>query len=69
MAKGRSVTVTKDVTSPDQVACPTRPQNRDTDFPIVGIGCSAGGLEALDALLAHVPADSGMAFIACTLNG
>ena len=63
MAKGRSVTVTKDVTSPDQVACPTRPQNRDADFPIVGIGCSAGGLEALDALLAHVPADSGMAFI------
>jgi len=32
-------------------------------FPIVGIGCSAGGLEALDAFLSHVPPDSGMAFV------
>jgi chemotaxis methyl-accepting protein methylase/PAS domain-containing protein len=32
-------------------------------FPIVGIGCSAGGLEALEALLNHVAADCGMAFI------
>jgi len=33
------------------------------DFPIVGIGCSAGGLEALEAFLLHVPAASGMAFV------
>ena len=32
-------------------------------FPIVGIGCSAGGLGALEKLLAHVPANSGMAFV------
>ncbi len=31
-------------------------------FPIVGIGASAGGLEALLQFFAHVPADSGMAF-------
>lgn len=36
---------------------------RSIDFPIVGIGCSAGGLEALEALLRHVPVNSGMAFI------
>ena len=30
---------------------------------IVGIGCSAGGLEALDAFLSHVPTDSGLAFV------
>ena len=30
---------------------------------IVGIGASAGGLEALEAFLSHVPADSGMAYI------
>lgn len=33
------------------------------DFPVVGIGCSAGGLEALDAFLAHLPPDTGMAFV------
>jgi len=33
------------------------------DFPIVGIGASAGGLEALDHFLRHVPEASGMAFI------
>jgi two-component system CheB/CheR fusion protein len=32
-------------------------------FPIVGIGASAGGLEALEELLKSLPADSGMAFI------
>ena len=32
-------------------------------FPIVGIGASAGGLEALELFLANVPADSGMAFV------
>ena len=33
------------------------------DFPIVGIGCSAGGLEALEAFLGHVPVASGIAFV------
>lgn len=32
-------------------------------FPIVGIGASAGGLEALEVFLQHTPADSGMAFV------
>ena len=32
-------------------------------FPIVGIGCSAGGLEALEDFLSHVPDSSGMAFV------
>ncbi len=32
-------------------------------FPIVGIGASAGGLDALDQFLRHVPAHSGMAFV------
>jgi len=33
------------------------------DFPIVGIGASAGGLEALELFLANVPEGSGMAFV------
>jgi hypothetical protein len=32
-------------------------------FPIVGIGASAGGLEALEHFLAHVPGNSGIAFV------
>ncbi|HOY59979.1 MAG TPA: chemotaxis protein CheB, partial [Verrucomicrobiota bacterium] len=41
---------------------------RDTNvararFPIVGIGSSAGGLEALEQFLGHVQAQSGMAFV------
>jgi two-component system CheB/CheR fusion protein len=32
-------------------------------FPIVGIGASAGGLEALEQFLKNVPVDSGMAFV------
>jgi two-component system CheB/CheR fusion protein len=33
------------------------------DFPIVGVGASAGGLEAFRMLLIALPADSGMAFV------
>jgi len=32
-------------------------------FPIVGIGASAGGLEAIEQFLSGVPVDSGMAFV------
>jgi len=37
-------------------------QERDA-FPIVGIGASAGGLEALRELLRFLPADAGMAYV------
>jgi len=32
-------------------------------FPIVGIGASAGGLEALEAFFAEMPAEPGAAFV------
>src|SRR5881296_3483329 len=32
-------------------------------FPIVGIGASAGGLEAFTQLLKHLPMDTGMGFV------
>ena len=32
-------------------------------FPIIGVGASAGGLEAFTAFLKHLPDDSGMAFV------
>ena len=33
------------------------------DFPIVGIGASAGGLEALETFFSHMPHDSNIAFV------
>jgi len=35
-------------------------------FPIVGIGASAGGYEALSAFFSTMPADSGLAFVVVT---
>jgi len=35
----------------------------NASFPVVGIGASAGGLEALEQFLGHAPPDSGMAFV------
>jgi two-component system CheB/CheR fusion protein len=39
------------------------PPSTSVSFPIVGIGASAGGLEALEQFLRHVPVGSGMAFV------
>ena len=36
---------------------------RKMSFPVVGMGASAGGLEALQRFFATMPADSGMAFL------
>jgi len=38
-------------------------QQESLPFPIVGIGASAGGLEALEKFLRHVPQGCGMAFV------
>lgn len=35
----------------------------DSPFPIVGLGASAGGLEALELFLKHVPKGCGLAFV------
>ena len=45
-----------------------KPVNRKTDalvasVPIVGVGASAGGLEAFTELLKHLPLDTGMGFV------
>lgn len=36
---------------------------KENTFPVVAIGASAGGLEAMMELLQHIPADTGMAYI------
>jgi len=39
------------------------PPESSRPFPIAGIGASAGGLEALEQFLGHVPQKSGIAFV------
>src|SRR5262245_39902950 len=39
------------------------PESQNKPFPVVGIGASAGGLEAFRQLLEHLPTDTGMAFV------
>ena len=38
-------------------------KKQSLSFPIVGIGASAGGLEAFTELLKHLPIDTGMGFV------
>ncbi len=51
-----------------ETAAETRPASarERTPFPIVGIGASAGGLEALQEFFNHMPADSGVGFVVVT---
>src|SRR5205809_4404447 len=41
----------------------TAPSPKTSPFPIVGIGASAGGLDAFTELLKHLPTDMGMGFV------
>lgn len=42
---------------------PVQPSIPNDSFPVVGIGASAGGLEAFTQLLNQLPPDTGMAFV------
>src|SRR5665647_418233 len=57
MSMGEQISNLPTMTAPDTFS------HSDEVFPIVGIGASAGGLEALGLFLANVPAGSGMAFV------
>jgi len=46
--------------APDESASPALPE---TWFPVIGVGASAGGLDALKRLLPNVRPDCGMAFV------
>ena len=47
----------------DDPIIPDSPDDTGDRFPVVGIGASAGGLEAFSQLLSHLPIDTGMAFV------
>ena len=53
-----------------ETASPTNPEEEEEGssrvrlpFPVVGIGASAGGMEALEALFSAMPPNTGMAFV------
>ena len=51
------------------VCCPVSapaPSAAFKSIPIVGLGASAGGLEALEKFLSHVPPDCGIGFVVVT---
>ncbi len=48
---------------PDDAAAAASPRKSDQPLLIVGIGASAGGLEAFKSFFAQMPADNGMAFV------
>ena len=46
--------------APNQKAKPALKKGGDAKFPVVGIGASAGGLEALETFFSNMPLDGGM---------
>jgi len=38
-------------------------RQNESRFPVVGIGASAGGFDALTGLLQHLPPDTGIGFV------
>ena len=61
--KAKSAKVAKPKGSVSKSASGKITSDQMPGFPIAGIGASAGGLEAFTALLKHLPADTGMAFV------
>ncbi len=55
----------KTIKNPKNPSSPSKKHDPivERDFPIVGIGASAGGLEALEQFFQNTPKDNGMAFV------
>ncbi len=58
----KSATSTKAASASPRKSAP-KPRKVNLDFPIVGIGASAGGLEALELFFSNVPPETNMAFV------
>lgn len=59
MGSGDAFMAKKETLKKDQTSCPVI----EKKFHIVGMGASAGGLEAFEAFFSAMPNDSGMAFV------
>ena len=65
VTKGAMSKAGKSASRPDVADVETEggKQSNSETFPVVGIGASAGGLEAFTQLLGELPPDTGMAFV------
>ncbi|MBD1846683.1 PAS domain-containing protein [Cyanobacteria bacterium FACHB-63] len=61
--KPRNTSSDDSVPTDNQSSTDLQLENSSKLFPVVGIGASAGGLEAFSELLDYLPADTGMAFV------
>jgi len=62
MEKPDSTTRNHPQPAAERAEAPTR-RPKKKSVPVVGVGASAGGLEAFQQLLSHLPAKTGMAFV------
>jgi two-component system CheB/CheR fusion protein len=67
-SKPRTDQTKKQKKHPEDDVRPPTPEDQGADFtmrglPIIGIGASAGGLQALEAFLGNTPSENGMAFV------
>lgn len=63
MAAKKTVPKKPPLSSTKKTASKKSVRYNTSSFPIVGIGASAGGLEAIEGFFSHMPSDSGMAFV------
>ena len=63
MTKNKKPDTQKKIDTPGEHHNTDQEKTPGADFPIIGIGASAGGLEALERFLRNVPEKSGMAFV------
>ena len=63
MTKKKKADPQAEICSSDEPHSPPEVEVRKKGFPIIGIGASAGGLEALELFLKDIPEDSGMSFV------
>ena len=63
MGKRNSKRPAQKTTDPAKALPAGESKSPAASFPVVGIGASAGGLEAFTKLLQHLPSDTGMAFV------
>jgi two-component system, chemotaxis family, CheB/CheR fusion protein len=63
MAKKKKADPQAEICLSDKAHSSPEVEKSEAGFPIIGIGASAGGLEALELFLKNVPNDSGIAFV------